>query len=128
MQKIRDIPTEFQEKVKELQSPEFQEHLRNLVAEEGQRTLATKFMRKEDAGDPLSTLDYKLLESCQKPISPDWGTKQTVWEEGDDVCYSYGVLTLRGFIRWNLHTVSEGTWLLPSLTESGTQTLQEKVG
>jgi hypothetical protein len=118
VKKVRDIPPEIRMEL--VQTPAYQTKLRLLVEEVGQVTLGRSFMEgSEDDGAPLGALDREILLSCHKPIPDDFGTKHTIYEEGAEVCRSYGVLTLRGLICWKLHSVEAGTWLLPCLTDAG---------
>lgn len=118
MKKIREIPTNWDKSI--IQTAQYQEHLRVMVAEKGQKSIALAFTDgKPDYGFTLGDLEYQILRAESKPISPNWGTKHSIWEEGEEVCYAYGILTMRGLLRWDLHSVAEGTWLLPSLTDTG---------
>jgi hypothetical protein len=120
MKKVRDIPPEWKEAADKIQTPEYQEHLRLCVAEVGQEKLAKSFTcGKQDNGLELGELDFQILASCRKPIPTDLDDKHSLWEEGDEVCYSYGILTLRGLIRWTLESGKKGTWLLARLTQAG---------
>lgn len=58
-----------------------------------------------------------------KSIPDNLDQKHSIWEEGDAVCYSYGILILRGLIRFDLQSGKIGTWLIPVLTEQGKQAL-----
>jgi hypothetical protein len=127
MKKVRDIPPEWQGL--NTQSPEYQEHLQRCIEEEGQTRLVKSFMEgREDKGLPLEELDYQLLLNCRKPIpnNNDLDEKPSIWEEGEEVCYSYGMLTLRGLIRWTLQSGKISRWLVPALTVQGEQALTER--
>jgi hypothetical protein len=124
MKKVRDIPPEYKDPGTWTQTPEYQKHLADCVEEEGQLYLAKSFMNgKEDEGLPLFDLDYEVLRSMLKPIPNDLDEKHTIWEEGEDVCYSYGVLILRGLIRMTLQSGKNKTWLFAVLTEQGKKVL-----
>lgn len=125
MKKVRDIPADFD--VSLIQTAEYQARLKEEVAEAGQTTLALAFTGGQwDHGKPLGELEYQILRQNTKELSPNWAMKHSIWEEGEEVCIAYGVLTLRGLIRWELHTVPEGTWLLPDTTDAGKQVLASK--
>jgi hypothetical protein len=120
VKKVRDIPPEWQEHAAKIQTPEYQEHLRSCVEEEGQVRLVKSFLNgQEDTGAGLGTLDYEILASCLKPVPENLDEKHSVWEEGDEVCFHYGVLTQRGLIRWGLESGQKGTWLMARLTYNG---------
>jgi hypothetical protein len=98
MKKVRDIPPEYKDPGTWTQTPEYQKHLADCVEEEGQLYLAKSFMNGKEE-------------------------KHTIWEEGEDVCYSYGVLILRGLIRMTLQSGKNKTWLFAVLTEQGKKVL-----
>lgn len=127
MKKVRDLPPECSPT--QTQTSEYQEHLCTLVAEEKQATLAKRFMGdKEDDDLPLAELDYQILADCTKSIPDNLDEKHSIWEEGDEVCYAYGRLTLRGIIRWGLKSGKVGKWLMAELTDEGKRILTEHEG
>lgn len=123
MKKIRELPDGYDPAY--CQTPEYQARLRAMVAEPEQRALSKSFMGGRAPETGLIALDYETLESCRRPVPDNWGTKHSIWEEGDEACYSFGKLIFLGLIRLDLHTVKEGMWLLPVLTEAGELTLRQ---
>ncbi len=121
MKKVRELPAGANLSMS--QTPEYQEYLRTCIAEEGQVTLVKAFLDgKEDDGLPLWDLDYEVLRDCLKPLPTNLDnldSKHSIWEEGADVCHSYGKLTQRGLIRWTLQSGKVGSWLMAVLTEQG---------
>ena len=112
MKKVRDIPTNCN--IEQTQTQEYQERLRTLLAEDSQVELANHgFLDgKEDDGHPLNEMDYEILTSCTKPIPDNLDDKHSIYEEGDDVSYSYGILTLRGLIVWKMQSGKWKSWIV----------------
>ncbi len=113
---LRELPEGFDE---QRLTEEFQERLRAVVSEPGYKTLAYDFGGRP-GNDPLTPMELKTLESCSKPLSPDWESKPTFWERGDECMSAYGTLTYRGLIYWEINN----GWLVPFTTELGNDTLK----
>jgi hypothetical protein len=125
MKKVRDLPDGFS--IEQTQTPEYQEHLRACVAEPGQVQLANSFLEgKKDDGFALIELDYQILASCDKSIPANLDEKNSIHEEGEDVCFSYGILTSRGLISWKLQSGKVRSWLVAELTDSGKRVVAAK--
>ena len=113
------------EQAASIQTPEARARRHELVAEEGQTTLTREFMGSvEDTGQPLEEVHIDILRKCAKPLSPEWESKPTLWELGDEICSAYGLLTNRRLIRWTIMGAVD-EWLVAEITPDGTATLGE---